>query len=142
MVKFFLNRGQAPSQQPKVIKKRATENKTFYIYIEYRSVRLQGNEKKEAIIPFAAVQKADFSGHGFLEVIHPALALYQIRCSRNQIDFGVVFELEKTFDPDSEFSPDYQKIVWKLNFEKYDTGTLSERISTCRPHTMKIGSTD
>ena len=142
MVKFFLNRGQAPSQQPKAIKKKVTENKIFYIYIEYRSVRMQGKEKQEDIIPFAAVQKADFSGHGFLEVIHPALALHQIRCSRNQIDFGVVFELEKTFDPDSSYSPDYQKIVWKLNFEKYDTGTLSERISACRPHTMRIGSMD
>ncbi len=142
MVKIFFNRNQNHFNPDKnAVSKKETDNKNFYIYIEYLQTPIGDNTKKAAnMISFSAIQNADFSGHGFLEIIHPALALHQIRCSRNQIDFGIVFELEPDFDIDSPFIPDYNMIVWKKNYKKFDQETLTQRIAACQPHKVRIGN--
>lgn len=141
MVKFFLNQRSAQTQKKSPVKQKVTiVTKYFYLYIEYRPPALPRGQIHQDFLPFAAIQKADFSGHGFLEIIHPALAVHQIRRSRNQIEFGLIFELDDGVDIDAVLKPDFDKIVWKLNFDKYDKAAIVARIGNCRPHKVRMGT--
>jgi hypothetical protein len=141
MVKFFLNSRSPQKQQPKDVTPRAeTVTRYFYIYIEYRVLAGPKAGGQQETLPFAAIHRADWSGNGFLEIIHPALAMHQVRCSRNQIEFGVVFELNDNVDIDAPYTPDTKKIVWQLNLEKYDTAALASRIKECPPRKVRIGT--
>ena len=137
MVKFFLKRDKGHQKKSaSTVSQSHTENADFYVYIEYEG--MPSGTDSSNLKCFSAIQNANFSGRGFLEVIHPALNVHQIRCSRNQIKFGVVFKLEKGFDIDSRFMPEAEDIVWKLNIEKYSASQLIERIADCPPHKVRI----
>ena len=146
MVKFFLNRRSKQSQKQSSVKQKVSMvTKYFYLYIEYRSSVVPKGPKgtvHQDPLSFAAIQKADFSGHGFLEIIHPALAVHQIRCSRNQIEFGLIFELDDDVDIDAALKPDFDRIVWKLNVDKYDKPSILERIRNYKPHRVRMGTGD
>jgi len=136
MVKFFLNKPfkngkQKPAQQ---ILENEGETKKFFIYIEYAI--------SNKINSFSAYHTAAFSGHGFVDVIHPALAIHQIACNRNQISFGVIFELDLDHDIDAAYTPNHSKIVWKKNIGKYDPAALDAIIAKANPHKVKFGDFD
>jgi len=82
---------------------------------------------------------------GFLEIIHPVLAFHQIHCSATQISFGVVFEIpepaenDEPYDIDSDYIPNFDKIVWEKNLDKYDQETLAKLILKSKPHKIKSG---
>ena len=122
------------------------EKTMFFIYLEYASGNQSAHKESagsgagEAQKIFCAWQAAEYTGHGFLEVIHPSLAVHQIRCSRNQIQFGLVFKLDPSHDIDDRFTPDFSRVVWQKNPEKYDNKTVTELIGKARPHKIKFGN--
>ncbi len=146
MVKFFnqlLNRKKEENTKKKNTKHapdRNYENHNYYLYIEYDMSQIDENdERKTEKRTFSAFHNANFSGNGFLEIIHPALALHQVRCSRNQITFGVIFELDSHHDMDSDYIPDYDQVVWKKNMDQYDKEKISSLIAASTPHKVKFG---
>ncbi|MCP3873748.1 MAG: hypothetical protein GY699_11400 [Desulfobacteraceae bacterium] len=150
MVKFLMNRHLNNNPDEKDKKKstrhspdREYENQNFYFFIEYDVPEIEDGDQEIILTKsFSAYQNANFSGQGFLEIIHPALAIHQIRCSRNQISFGVVFELGHDHDIDSDYIPDFGKIVWKKNIDKYDEDMISSLISKSNPYKVKYGDFD
>jgi len=143
MIKLFLYNllGKKKKIPEEPAPEREYKNKNFFFYIEY-DVSKNNDGDKTKTKSFSAYQTASFSGRGFIEIIHPALALHQESCSRSQISFGVIFEIDKNHDINSVYIPDYNKIIWKKNIDKYDRATLDSLIAASTPHKVKFGEFD
>ncbi|MCP4022308.1 MAG: hypothetical protein GY729_10735 [Desulfobacteraceae bacterium] len=116
------------------------ENKNYYFYIEYETLMQDDQDgKRKEIKSFCAYYNADFSGRGFVEIIHPALELHQIRCNLTQLVFGIIFEIDKDQDFKAVYIPDFDRIVWKKNLDKYEPDALTALIEKSIPHTAKFG---
>lgn len=143
MIKLFLYNllGKKKKITEEPPPERKYKNKNFFFYIEYDVSKDKDGDKPKTK-SFSAYQTASFSGHGFIEIIHPALALHQESCSRSQINFGVIFEIGKNHDINSVYVPDYNKIIWKKNIDKYDRATLASLIAASTPRKVKFGAVD
>ena len=140
MIKLFLYNllGRKKKQPEEPAPEREYKNKNFFFYIEYGVSENNAGDKTKTK-SFSAYQTASFSGHGFIEIIHPALALHQESCSRSQISFGVIFEIAENHDIDSVYIPNYNKIIWKKNIDQYDPATLASLIAASTPRKVKFG---
>lgn len=149
MVKFFMNKGFPGRNKKRESSSNQdcseSEKQMFFIFLEYETGRNhEQNDRQEEMNPktetyiFCAFHPAEFSGNGFLEVIHPALELHQIRCSRNQISYGIVVGVEENQDIDADYSPDFKKVVWEKNKDRYTREDLLKKISNAKSHKVRF----